>query len=440
MSFIRDGRLLNAKLLHSIKEIGENESDDVMQSPLLPQVVDLPSPALSPMSSTLASMSSVENMTLNADVRKSALGDEVPSSPLLVLTGHSIRPDQTKSSQHKDSIERSRNCDIDFKNRQRRTPPQCIQPSKNTLRRGKWTSEEEEYANAVVREFNSGYLDAPAGTTLRIYLSEKLQCDPMRITKKFTGNDSIGKRVFHPTGRNGDGLSKEAKEAQAIIEDLYRKWKERIEYQDRESARKAMAAAAVSEASSLSEGIIQMKNIPVISSSGFNYIVDPHQRVAQNAVHKAAHWLYRAEVVLSKTGTRVGNADGAISPARQIHDCTNVENDLDMISRLVEEAPVILSAVADLPRQIEGHNRQPQRQITPSLGQKRKHCTDFADVLDCRSNPMKLLASISSHAAPVPILQEDSPSKKQPRARPTVTSDSISEDAKTFVNFLQSMG
>lgn len=91
---------------------------------------------------------------------------------------------------------------------------QSKQSSQNTLRRGKWTPEEEEYANAVVREFNSGYLDAQAGTTLRIYLSEKLQCDPMRITKKFTGNDSIGKRVFHPTGRIGDGLTKEARDAQ----------------------------------------------------------------------------------------------------------------------------------------------------------------------------------------------------------------------------------
>lgn len=50
----------------------------------------------------------------------------------------------------------------------------------------------------VIRDFNAGYLNAPAGTTLRAYLSEKLHCDPMRITKKFTGEACIGKRVFHP--------------------------------------------------------------------------------------------------------------------------------------------------------------------------------------------------------------------------------------------------
>ena len=69
------------------------------------------------------------------------------------------------------------------------------------LRRGKWTVEEEAYVARVIQDFNSGCLDAPAGTTLRTYLSEKLKCDPMRITKKFTGDACIGKRVFHPVIR-----------------------------------------------------------------------------------------------------------------------------------------------------------------------------------------------------------------------------------------------
>ena len=75
-------------------------------------------------------------------------------------------------------------------------------PKSKTLRRGKWTVEEEAYVARVIQDFNSGFLDAPAGTTLRSYLSEKLQCDPMRITKKFTGDACIGKRVFHPAVRS----------------------------------------------------------------------------------------------------------------------------------------------------------------------------------------------------------------------------------------------
>jgi hypothetical protein len=73
--------------------------------------------------------------------------------------------------------------------------------SGTALRRGKWTVEEEAYVARVIQDFNSGFLDAPAGTTLRTFLSEKLKCDPMRITKKFTGDACIGKRVFHPAVR-----------------------------------------------------------------------------------------------------------------------------------------------------------------------------------------------------------------------------------------------
>jgi hypothetical protein len=78
---------------------------------------------------------------------------------------------------------------------------------KTKLRRGKWTVEEEAYVARVIQDFNSGFLDAPAGTTLRTYLSEKLKCDPMRITKKFTGDACIGKRVFHPAVRSSSNAA-----------------------------------------------------------------------------------------------------------------------------------------------------------------------------------------------------------------------------------------
>ena len=43
----------------------------------------------------------------------------------------------------------------------------------------------------------------PDGTTLRTHLSSILNCDPMRITKKFTGDSCIGKRIFQPLSRSG---------------------------------------------------------------------------------------------------------------------------------------------------------------------------------------------------------------------------------------------
>jgi hypothetical protein len=52
------------------------------------------------------------------------------------------------------------------------------------LRRGKWTYEEEAYASQIIKDFNAGTLKALPGMTLRSCLSERLYCDPMRITKK----------------------------------------------------------------------------------------------------------------------------------------------------------------------------------------------------------------------------------------------------------------
>ena len=61
------------------------------------------------------------------------------------------------------------------------------------LRRGKWTTEEEYYANRLIYEFKLGLLPLTDGTTLRTFLSKLLNCDPMRISKKFVGQNCIGK-------------------------------------------------------------------------------------------------------------------------------------------------------------------------------------------------------------------------------------------------------
>merc|ERR1711965_185038 len=55
------------------------------------------------------------------------------------------------------------------------------------LRKGKWTIEEEEYTRRLVQHFNNGLLMIPDDTTLRAFLSNRLKCDRMRITKKFRG-------------------------------------------------------------------------------------------------------------------------------------------------------------------------------------------------------------------------------------------------------------
>lgn len=69
---------------------------------------------------------------------------------------------------------------------------------------GKWTAEEEAYAGVLIQHFRTGALpDCEDGTTLRSYLAEKLECIPMRISKKFAGI-KIGKEIFRRGCTNAD--------------------------------------------------------------------------------------------------------------------------------------------------------------------------------------------------------------------------------------------
>jgi hypothetical protein len=73
---------------------------------------------------------------------------------------------------------------------------------KHHLRSGKWLPEEEEYAQLLIALFDGGLLiDCDNGATLRSYLSQKLRCAPMRISKKFAGK-GIGKSIYTCKVRN----------------------------------------------------------------------------------------------------------------------------------------------------------------------------------------------------------------------------------------------
>lgn len=83
---------------------------------------------------------------------------------------------------------------------------ECEGPG-DSLRQGKWTPEEEEYAKEVIADFHAGVLRAPPGTMLRKYLSEKLNCDPMRISKKFAGELAVGNHTFQALPRTVDNAA-----------------------------------------------------------------------------------------------------------------------------------------------------------------------------------------------------------------------------------------
>ncbi|KAL9188053.1 hypothetical protein ACHAXT_006431 [Thalassiosira profunda] len=69
-----------------------------------------------------------------------------------------------------------------------------------------WTPEEEAYAERLIQEFKAGLLPLTDGTTLRTFLSKLLNCDPMRISKKFVGSNCIGKQVFRRRGADVHNL------------------------------------------------------------------------------------------------------------------------------------------------------------------------------------------------------------------------------------------
>lgn len=159
-----------------------------------------------PTSGTVALNSLTIASSNNSAVTRSefALGETSPAGPpKMIMTNI---PDSDMYSAEDDAVAGAAAIAAAASSTPQSSPPNGTERSTKSkggsLRRGKWTAEEETYVARVIQDFNSGFLNAPAGTTLRSYLSDKLQCDPMRITKKFTGDSCIGKRVFHPAVRS----------------------------------------------------------------------------------------------------------------------------------------------------------------------------------------------------------------------------------------------
>jgi hypothetical protein len=71
-----------------------------------------------------------------------------------------------------------------------------LKKSSNTMaRKGKWSADEHKYANLMIKQFQQGVLPLADGLHLRGFISNLLQCDPLRVTKKYSGH-AIGKQNF----------------------------------------------------------------------------------------------------------------------------------------------------------------------------------------------------------------------------------------------------
>lgn len=63
------------------------------------------------------------------------------------------------------------------------------------VRKGKWSADEHKYANVMMKQFQLGALPLVDGLHLRGFIAHLLQCDPLRVTKKYAGQ-AIGKQNY----------------------------------------------------------------------------------------------------------------------------------------------------------------------------------------------------------------------------------------------------
>lgn len=133
-------------------------------------------------------------------------------------------------------------------------PPKKPKKDRSNLRKGKWTVrlqrngkwicalyvsyallalilpqvEEEEYTSRIIHYFGAGLLTLPEGATLRSYLADKLNCDPMRITKKYAGASCLGRRVHQFRDRPNPTVA-EIQLAKAELDHLEQRFRMRVE-------------------------------------------------------------------------------------------------------------------------------------------------------------------------------------------------------------------
>ncbi|KAF4045919.1 hypothetical protein GN244_ATG01753 [Phytophthora infestans] len=102
-----------------------------------------------------------------------------------------------------------------------------VSPVRVFRRSGPWSHDEEVYAAALIDSFFKGVLDVAEGTTLRAFLSSRLCCNPMRISKKLASESiaeiPIPKKLGSSTYvRNVEVTPEEQAAAEDVLRSLQR--------------------------------------------------------------------------------------------------------------------------------------------------------------------------------------------------------------------------
>jgi len=124
--------------------------------------------------------------------------------------------------------------------------------------------EEEEYTSRIIHYFNTGLLTLPEGATLRSYLADKLNCDPMRVTKKYAGASCLGRRVYHFRDRVHPTIA-EIQFAKQELDHLEQRFRMRIERGH--ASPPAMPPSVLPASLSSTAGVQSMMGIPTVNSA-----------------------------------------------------------------------------------------------------------------------------------------------------------------------------
>ena len=182
---------------------------------------------------------------------------------------------------------------------------------KNGCRRGKWTVEEERFTERIIEDFSMGILNLKHGTTLRNFLSSVLNCDPMRITKKYTGDYSIGKRVFIGADLrsfSSEFLERRSNELQYLkdtwFKALLRAEKERMEQFSDKSKLGKMSSFLADLSSSSTDGHFNVCRIESVLIA---------TDLSQEEVKQTVEWLKKAQLnLINNSSDSIDNLSNAI--------------------------------------------------------------------------------------------------------------------------------
>jgi hypothetical protein len=233
---------------------------------------------------------------------------------------------------------------------------------------------------------------------------------------------------------------------QAELDALERRWRRRLELQQRESAKKAAASAAAANAAS--RGTVTVQGVPV-SMLGASSQNSTDSQLQQSAVTQAATWLDRANVILmgnigneNQVDTSMGgnfsnesfqqqNKDETTSTHSSMED--SLEHQMKEVQRLIYEGPIIQQTTAGLPNLLLRTSVS-----TASADHQAKQNADRNTIIAASmSTPIgsSQMSSSSTHISPT--LE---PADKRMRMNTAADSNSTgAEDAEALVGFLRSV-